>query len=416
MVQQILAIPLRSCHEEDRLIWPWEKNGEYSVRSGYHWLENRECSEGIIPAGSSHLVDKGTWSSIWNLKVVPKVKIFLWRAISNALATKWNLWKRHLTRDPICGTCGEFAETIEHALLLCPWTHGVWFGSHLGYRPNPRLITTLDSWLNNIMNTISGNKYIRWDAMNSIALICWEIWKERCYVQFHGGNPNPISVLRCASSLIAELASCHLSNTSDHVEFSHRWRPPETGRFKVNVDGAWKKDSLQAGAGVIIRNHLGHFMGGGATFLYCSSPGEAKAEAVLTGLRLANDLHLSNITLEGDSKDIIDSLCKKNHTVSWKIFPILEEIRRRAQAFSSVHWSWAPRAANEAAHAAAALANSRVKTICWVSQPPPSLVGILTMDGLPDPPQVSTSFAHHLSSLSGASVFPLLDNRPSEDW
>lgn len=86
-----------------------------------------------------------------------------------------------------------------------------------------------------------------------------------------------------------------------------------------------------------------------------------------------------------DSRDIIDSVCKKNHKVPWKIFHTLKEIRRRAHIFSSVHWSWKPRVTNEAAHAAAALANSRVKTLCWVTQPPPSLVGILTTDGLPGP-------------------------------
>lgn len=141
--------------------------------------------------------------------MVPKIKNFLWRAISNALATKWNLWKRHLTRDPICSLCGNFEETIEHVLLLCPWTQGVWFGSHLGYRHSPQLITALDSWLTNIMDNRSRNKYIRKDLLNSIAIICWEIWKERCYVQFHGGIPNPVSILCRVSSGIAELVTCH---------------------------------------------------------------------------------------------------------------------------------------------------------------------------------------------------------------
>lgn len=88
VVQQILAIPRRSCHDEDHLIWPWEKNDVYSVRSGYHWLRNREESVVSNYVGSSHLVDNRIWSGIWSLKVVPKIKNFLRRAISNALAVE----------------------------------------------------------------------------------------------------------------------------------------------------------------------------------------------------------------------------------------------------------------------------------------------------------------------------------------
>lgn len=99
------------------------------------------------------------------------------------------------------------------------------------------------------------------------------------------------------------------------METPLHWRPQEAGHFKVNVDGAWKKISLKAGTGVIIRDHTGHFVGGGANFLIHSSPREAEAEAVLSELRLAQDLHLSHITLESDSIDIIDRICKKNHKV-----------------------------------------------------------------------------------------------------
>ncbi|PQQ12579.1 hypothetical protein Pyn_09560 [Prunus yedoensis var. nudiflora] len=54
--------------------------------------------------------------------------------------------------------------------------------------------------------------------------------------------------------------------------------------------------------------------------------------------------------------------------------------------FHPFYWAWIPRTANKAAHVAAAIANLRVRHLRWASQPPPSLVLVLSRDGLPGPP------------------------------
>ena len=46
-----------------------------------------------------------------------------------------------------CPMCGEGNETIEHVLLLCEWTKGVWFSSCLGLRLDKNNITIFDVWL-----------------------------------------------------------------------------------------------------------------------------------------------------------------------------------------------------------------------------------------------------------------------------
>ena len=70
--QLILNTPLHPLVYEDKFIWKAEKNGSYSVRSAY-----QICVTEI--ADNSHLHIPGKWSSIWKLKVPPKIRNFVWR-------------------------------------------------------------------------------------------------------------------------------------------------------------------------------------------------------------------------------------------------------------------------------------------------------------------------------------------------
>lgn len=42
--------------------------------------------------------------------------------------------------------------------------------------------------------------------------------------------------------------------STPHVE---KWRPPESGTAKLNVDGAYVAENGYTGAGMILRDHLG---------------------------------------------------------------------------------------------------------------------------------------------------------------
>ena len=57
---------------EDQLIWKAERHGRYFVRSAY-----RLCVDELVD--SSHFRRPGFWTSIWKLKVPPKVKNIVWR-------------------------------------------------------------------------------------------------------------------------------------------------------------------------------------------------------------------------------------------------------------------------------------------------------------------------------------------------
>ncbi|CAL2248626.1 unnamed protein product [Prunus armeniaca] len=57
----ITRIKFGSSTLPDRLIWPMERNGSYSVRSGYHWLHNIECRRRNPRPSSSMAIDPRLW-------------------------------------------------------------------------------------------------------------------------------------------------------------------------------------------------------------------------------------------------------------------------------------------------------------------------------------------------------------------
>ncbi|GFY81985.1 hypothetical protein Acr_02g0002250 [Actinidia rufa] len=82
------------------------------------------------------------------------------------------------------------------------------------------------------------------------------------------------------------------------------WKPPSTGIFKLNTDGASKGNLGQAGAGAggLIRNHEGRWVAGFCHNIGTTNSLEAEVTAIKDGLELVNRLGLTNVDVETDSK------------------------------------------------------------------------------------------------------------------
>jgi hypothetical protein len=112
--EAIKHIPLSNQEHADKLTWPGNINGEYSVRSGYRFLVDEEDKSLLSSSWPNPLKD--LWSSIWSLKIPKKCQMFAWKASNKALPTKLNLHKRHIPIGTTCEICGETEEDVIHAL------------------------------------------------------------------------------------------------------------------------------------------------------------------------------------------------------------------------------------------------------------------------------------------------------------
>lgn len=144
-----LQTPLSWPNPVDTLFWPFTKDGIYSVKSGYRRLHETKTIT-RTQASSSMGIPNDCWKVIWGARVPEKHKHIMWKVYHNAIATRDNLFKRRIARDGICPICAKDQDTVEHFLLLCPWTRPVWFGSQICPTPNEYNVSSFPGWLLNI--------------------------------------------------------------------------------------------------------------------------------------------------------------------------------------------------------------------------------------------------------------------------
>jgi hypothetical protein len=89
----------------DALVWVYEKTGSYSSHSFYAVIGYRGVTPMYIPA-------------IWNIKVPPKIQLFIWLLSHNKLATVDNLNKNGMSKPERCCFCSE-NESIRYLFFEC---------------------------------------------------------------------------------------------------------------------------------------------------------------------------------------------------------------------------------------------------------------------------------------------------------
>lgn len=115
LVLKTKVAPLRG----DSMVWGLSKTGHYDSKSGYKLLETlANTSSGVQDALPP--IEKQLWSRLWKTKTTSKLRHFIWRVLSGALAVKNQLCTRGIPVDPTCPLCHQGPETICHMLFHCP--------------------------------------------------------------------------------------------------------------------------------------------------------------------------------------------------------------------------------------------------------------------------------------------------------
>lgn len=130
----VLDTPIGVVGRKDRLVWPTDIMGWYTVKSRYHWVHNtNRRSQSLCPSSSS-VVDWRVWKCYGIFWSLPKLRTSCGRLFRGTTTMKMNLFQRRCVCSRICPLCSEREESIEHVLLLYPWVDGVKFRGALGFR------------------------------------------------------------------------------------------------------------------------------------------------------------------------------------------------------------------------------------------------------------------------------------------
>ncbi|XP_057984387.1 uncharacterized protein LOC131169270 [Hevea brasiliensis] len=200
----IRKIPLCQQPLDPKRIWHFSKDGELTVNSVYYQLQSISRLRNQYDPSTSRSPPPSFWKMVSSIPVPPKVRNFIWRACTNSLATRVNLYARGSASSPLCPLCHQTAESVEHLIFLCPYAATTWFGSRLGFSPNANGFESLWLCLQYLQKMANHPDQME---LRLAYLLSWYIWKARNKAVFEHIDPEPEKTFKRAQNEVEELCS-----------------------------------------------------------------------------------------------------------------------------------------------------------------------------------------------------------------
>lgn len=307
----------------DSYIWTQNKSGIYTTKSGYYTAHQTH----IQSTPSLLNAEDANWDwkkHIWSPKLLPKIKLFMWKCARNDLPTGDNLRKRGIQGNTTCRSCGSI-ETIDHILLhcriattvweLCPWSPPMHCDSTTSFRE------ALSSSISTVNLPPVGT------TMNLFHWICWTLWTSSNQLLFENRHTSPTEILSKAIASLKEWEAAQATIPTPHatIQLQKPIQITSTAVILCNTDAAWAKDSRFAGLAWIFTNQAGQEISKGCSFQeHVSSPLMAEALAVRGPLLHAVAHNFDQIWIRSDCKGLIQAIIAKQGSI--ELFGVLNDI------------------------------------------------------------------------------------------
>lgn len=293
---------------QDMLLFTYAKDGRFTVKKAYQ----------LLKGDSGNVRDKKFWSAVWGAQeLAPKLKLFIWRCVSNALPVRGIIGARIQTISTVCQRCGLVPETIEHMLFTCDFSRAAWLASPLTLRSN-QLQGAFKEIIASLIETLSEEDLMRFVCMS------WAIWRVRNEAVI-GAKQQTFSVcfkyykevlLACQSVYRCSPVPIQQSNGTGTQSHSHLI---SAASHFCYVDGSWSQDGL---AGI-----RAYILVGGKVVQWTSkrvqamNSAHAEAIAVLHGYKMLLSVATEWAYLFSDSLEIVDSLAHSPPLIhDWRSF------------------------------------------------------------------------------------------------
>ena len=323
--------------EEDYWVWVHNKNGSYSVKSGY-WFINNLCRREEIREAESRPSLNGLKADIWKLQTAPKIKTFFWRAVSNAIPVGEILVKRGIKMDPCCQDCGAQRESINHILFQCSIARQVWALANV---PHPQNGFDEVSHFSNFhtLLVMMKNKNISEEVRNAIPWIVWYLWKYRNGIIFEAKKVSAsdlvVKVLEEAEFWLLAQKNEQQREKEEHeagMVVIKSWSVPPRGWLKGNIGVEWNRVQARSGAAWVIRDDKGKvLLHSRRAFSNICSLEEAKYQALLWSVESFHFHHLNKIIIALDDSTFPSVVLRPKAWPSFRCQYI--EIMKRLEKF-----------------------------------------------------------------------------------
>ncbi|XP_018479618.1 uncharacterized protein LOC108850618 [Raphanus sativus] len=301
--------------KEDSYEWVHNRWGAYSVKSGY-WLACSTDKSAVRVEAQSKPSLNDVRSQVWSVNTTPKIKVFMWKALSNALAVSEECIARGMKVDPRCQRCGDDGESINHALFSCPAARLVWATS--GF-PFPQRGFENSSLFENFSYLLSIGKDPRVpkEFRQVFPWILWMLWKNKNAFAFEGKEyAAEDTVAKCREEAtrwteLTGVAKAEEARRNQCKKFDAKWRAPERGRLKCNIGISWCRKTNLAGMGWIVRTSSGDsVLHSRRAFNGVSSLLEAKRLGLIWAVESMISHKLHNVPFDVEDRDLVASVNK----------------------------------------------------------------------------------------------------------
>lgn len=340
---------------EDQFVWLPTASGVYSAKSGYQALKRAEDqgSQATTSLGS----DFGWIRDVWAADYSPKLKVFIWSILQNALPIGTNLKNRGLPAATNCIRCGE-EETVAHIFFNCPFAQNVWqeipltTAVHLAAQVDFKETLVASRSMICLPPTGITRNILQW--------VCWAIWNARNHLLFENrvfsSSETAIKGIQSSREWITAQDNAKAKQAQlPHLQAGNRQqhRVLLASYSLCKTDASWDKSSKNAGlAWIFPATESTPERRGSQRVESVSSPLMGEALAVKLALRSAVSHDLSTIRICSDNQTLIRVLNGK--LFDKEIYGISQDISSISSAlFVDVSFSYLPRAENSEADALA---------------------------------------------------------------
>ena len=119
------------------------------------------------------------------------------------------------------------------------------------------------------------------------------------------------------------------------------WQPPCGEAVKINVDAAYRDE--RAAVGMVARNSGGTMLWMWRNEIEAESAMEAEMIGVHLAVLVAKFRNVRRLVVEGDNKQIMESLSLNRDCPDWSLSPLFEQIRCAEAGLDKVVFNWVPR-------------------------------------------------------------------------
>ncbi|MQL86196.1 hypothetical protein Taro_018726 [Colocasia esculenta] len=327
---------LTTYNSQDTWIWCPTQDGHFSTKSVRSILTTEANQQ---------------WAILWAPYIPTKWSVLIWRIILNAVPIDGTVKEQGIPLVSKCYCCSNpHEETTLHLFFKSAIAVQIWTELahllHFSHADMTSIADNLTDFLASREPEAVAARLIRCTFMS----ILWEIWCSRNKARFqdqgmsakHIINRSLFSVRAiCTSYKFQKIppdwiaALCQDSTVKDNlnarIPSAVRWFTPLSGRLKLNVDGAFKSTSGEAGGGGIVPDQNGNMLCAFAHAYHgLNSSLAAEALAMRDGISMCCRNGISKVMIETDSHNLVQIMTAQQ-ACQWDLVCILQDITAKTQ-------------------------------------------------------------------------------------